>query len=83
MWSTYRKKQQIPKSKETGDSRYIYQNYVVMAYGTYKGLASRIISHKVLCDKAFKIASSPQFNGYQRALVSLICELFDKKSMIS
>ena len=83
MWSTYRKKQQIPKSKETGDSRYIYQNYVVMAYGTYKGLASRIISHKVLCDKAFKIASSPQFNGYQRALVSLIRKLFDKKSMIS
>ena len=54
-----------------------------MACGTYKGLASRIISHKVLCDKAFKIASSPQFNGYQRALVSLICKLFDKKSMIS
>ena len=54
-----------------------------MAYGTYKGLAGRIVSHKVLCDKAFKIPSSPQFNGYQRALVSLIRKLFDKKSMIS
>ena len=54
MWSTYWKKQkQIPKSKETGDSRYIYQNYVDMAYGTYKGLAGRVVSHKVLCDKAF------------------------------
>ena len=76
-------KEQIRKFKETENSRHISQNYLDIAYGTYKGLASITVSHKVLCDKTFNIASNPQFNGYQRGLVSLIHKLFDKKSMIS
>ena len=35
---------------------------------------------KVLRDKAFKIASEPKYDGYQRGLVSMVYKFFDKKS---
>ena len=31
-------------------------------------------------DKAFKIASDPKYDGYQRGLASMIYKFFDKKS---
>ena len=31
-------------------------------------------------DKAFKIASDPKYNCYQRGLASMVYKLFDKKS---
>ena len=31
-------------------------------------------------DKAFKIASDPKYDGYQRGLASMVCKFFDKKS---
>ena len=31
-------------------------------------------------DKAFKIASDPRYDGYQRELVSMVYKCFDKKS---
>ena len=31
-------------------------------------------------DKAFKIASDPNYDGYQRGLASMVCKFFDKKS---
>ena len=31
-------------------------------------------------DKAFKIASNPKYDGYQRGLASMVYKLFDKKS---
>ena len=31
-------------------------------------------------DKAFKIASDPKCDGYQRGLASMVYEFFDKKS---
>ena len=31
-------------------------------------------------DKAFKIASDPKYNGYQRGLASMVYKFFDKKS---
>ena len=37
-------------------------------------------SDKVLRDKAFKITKSPEYDGYQRGLVSMIYKFFDKKS---
>ena len=39
-----------------------------MADGKYKDLAKRAESDKVLRDKAFKIASNPNYDGYQRGL---------------
>ena len=31
-----------------------------------------------LCDKAFNIAKNPKYNGYQRALASMVYNLFIK-----
>ena len=33
-----------------------------------------------LRDKAFKIASDPKYDGYQRGLASIVNKFFDKKS---
>ena len=51
-----------------------------MAYGKSKDLAKRTQSDKVLRDKAFKIASDPKYDGYQRGLASMVYKVFDKKS---
>ena len=51
-----------------------------MAYGKSKYLAKRTESDKVLRDKAFKIASDPKYDGYQRGLASMVYKFFDKKS---
>ena len=41
-----------------------------MAYGKSKDLAKRTQSDKDLRVKAFKIASDPKYDGYQRGLAS-------------
>ena len=51
-----------------------------MAYGKSKELAKRTQSDKVLRNKAFKIASDPKYDGYQRGLASMVYKFFDKKS---
>ena len=51
-----------------------------MAYGKAKDLVRRIQSDKVLRDKASKIANDPKYDGYQRGLVSMVYNFFDKKS---
>ena len=51
-----------------------------MAYGKSKYLAKITQSDKVLRDKAFKIASDPKYDGYQRGLASMVYKFFDKKS---
>ena len=51
-----------------------------MSYGKTKKLAKRTQSDKVLRDKAFKIASDPKYDGYQRGLASMVYKFFDKKS---
>ena len=49
-----------------------------MAYGKSKDLVKRRQSDKVLKDKAFKIASNPQYDGYQRGLASMVYKFFIK-----
>ena len=44
---------------------------LVMAYGKPKDLAKRTQSDKVVRDKAFKIASDPKYDVYQRGLASM------------
>ena len=51
-----------------------------MAYGKSKALAKRTQSGKFSRDKAFKIASDPKYDGYQRGLPSMVYTFFDKKS---
>ena len=72
---------------QTGNMDFIYRNELHkacfqhdMAYGKSKDLAKRTQSDKVLRDKAFKIASDPKYDGYQRGLASMVYKCFDKKS---
>ena len=51
-----------------------------MAYGKTEDLVNKTQSDKVLKDKAFKIASDPKYDGYQRGLASMVYTVFDKKS---
>ena len=62
-----RNKERIQKIKETGDSKYFYQNELDkacfqhdMAYGDFKDLTRRTATYKPLCDKAFNIAKNPR-----------------------
>ena len=51
-----------------------------MTHGKSKDLANRTQSGKVFRDKAFKIASDPKYDEYQRGLASIVYKVFDKKS---
>ena len=71
---------------QTGSTNSIYKNELDkacfqhdMAYGKSKDLAKRTQSDKVLKDKAFKIASNPKYDCYQRALASMVYKFLDKK----
>ena len=82
-----RNKEIIEKLMQTGNTDFIYRNELDkaffqhdMAYGKSKDLTKRTQSDKVLGDKAFKIASDPKYNGYQRGLASMVYKLFDKRS---
>ena len=87
-WPPFAKnKERLQKFKETWDTKYIYRNELDkacfqhdMAYGDFKDLARRTASDKVLRDKAFNIAKSPKYDGYQRGLASMVYKFFDKKS---
>ena len=72
---------------QTGNTDFIYKKEFDkaciqhdMAYGKSKDLVKRTQSDKVLKDKAFKIASNPKYDGYQRGLASMVYNFFDKKS---
>ena len=75
-------RQRIQKIKETGDSRYVYQNKLGkvcfnMAYGDLKDLTA---SDKRLRDKAFNIAKNPKYDGYQRDLSWMVHNFFDNNT---
>ena len=72
---------------QTGNTDFIYRNEFDkacfqhdMSNGKSKDLAKRSQSDKVLRDKAFKIASDPKYDGYQRGLALMVYKFFDKKS---
>ena len=72
---------------QSGNTDFIYKNELDkacfqhdMAYGKSKYLVKITQSDKALKDKAFKIASDPKYDGYQRGLSSMAYKFFDKKS---
>ena len=80
-------KERIKKFMQSGNTDFIYKNEFDKAcfqndmdYGKSKNLVRRTQSDKVLRDKAFKIASDPKYDGYQRGLASMVYKFFDKKS---
>ena len=71
---------------QTGNTDLIYKSEIDkacfqhdMAYGKSKDLVKRTKSDKVLKDKAFKIVSNPNYDGYQRGLPSVVYKCFYKK----
>ena len=73
-----RHKERIKEFKGTGDTRYIYRNELDKAcfqhdsaYADHKDLINRTEADKVLRDKAYDIASNPEYDGYQRGLASM------------
>ena len=70
---------------KTGNTDFFYKNELDKAcfqhdYGKSKDLVKRTQSDKGLRDRAFKIASDPKYDGYQRRLASMVYKFFDKKS---
>ena len=55
---------------KTGDTNFIYKN----------DLVKRTQPDKDLKDEAFRIASNPKYDGYERGLASTVYKIFDKKS---
>ena len=83
-----RHKERIKKSKQTGDTRYVYRNDLDKAcsqhdsaYADNKDLINRTKADKVLRDKAYNITSNPEYDGYQRGLASMVYKFFDIKSI--
>ena len=79
-------KERIKKFEQTGDTRYIYRNELDKAcfhhdaaYADNKNLLNRTRADKFLRDKAYAIASNPQYDGYQRGLASMVYKFFDSK----
>ena len=82
-----RHKERIKKFKQTGDTRYIYRNELDKAcfqhdsaYADHKDLINRTKPDIVLRDKAYDIASNPEYDGYQRDLASMVYMFFNKKA---
>ena len=66
-------KERIEKFMKTDNTDFTYKNELDKV-----SIGSQ--SDKVLRDKAFKIASHPKYDGYQRGLASMVYKFFDKKS---
>ena len=78
-------KERIQKFKETGDSRYDYQNELDkacfqhdMALEDFKVLPRRTASDRVLHNKVY-IAKNPNCDRYQSGLASMVYKFFDEK----
>ena len=78
-----RHRERTKKSKQTGDTCYIYRNELDKAcfqhgsaYADNKDLIDRTKTDKVLRDKAYDIASNPEYDGYQRGLASMVYKFF-------
>ena len=79
-------RQRIPKFREIGNLKYMYKDELDIAcfahdakHSDNKDLVKRIISDKVLKDRAHEIAINPKYDGYKRRLASMVHKFFDKK----
>ena len=89
MLTIYKKQRKNKKIKETGDSRYIYQNELDkacfqhgMAYGDFKDLTRKTASDKILHDKAFTFAKNLKYDEYQCGLASMVFNFLIKKKFL-
>ena len=80
-------RQRIKKFRETGNLKHLYRKEFDKtcfahdaAYPDSKDLAKKAISDKILKDGADEVARNSKYDGYQRALASMVCKFFDKKT---
>ena len=80
-------KKRTQKFKETGDSRYIYQDELDKACfesdtadGDFIDLTGRTASDEILRDTEFTIPKNPKYDRYQRGLASMVYRFFDKRT---
>ena len=80
-------RERIQIFREIDNLKHLYRNELERtcfthnaAYSDSKDLAKRIISEKILKDRAYKIARNCKYDGYQRELASMVCKLSDKKA---
>ena len=71
-------KKELQKFNQTGDTRYIYRNELDKACFQHD---SAYADTKDLINRAYDIASNPEYDGYQRGLASMVYKFFDKKTM--
>ena len=69
----------IQKFRETCNLKHLYRNeldevcfYPEAAYSDIKNLAKRTISDNILKDRGYEIVRNHKYDGYQRALASMI-----------
>ena len=77
----------IQNFRETGNLKYLYRNELDRtrfvhdaAYSDSEDLAKITISDKILKERAYEIARNRNYDGYQRALASMVYNFFDKKT---
>ena len=80
-------RERIQKFREAGNLKDLYKNELDKAcfahdaaYSDSKDLPKRTISGKILRDRAYEFARNLNYDGYQRALASMIYKFFDKKT---
>ena len=72
-------RERIRKIRETGNLKHFYRNKLEKACFTYeaaysnsKDLAKKTISDKILQDRAYEIGRNPKYDGYLKALASMV-----------
>ena len=81
-----KRRERFQKLRETGHVKHLYGNGLAKAYFAHdaaycdcRNLAKRTISDKLLKGRAYEIARNCSYDGYQRALASIVYTFFDKK----
>ena len=77
----------IQNFREADNLNHLYRNELDKAcfandaaYSDSKDLAKRTISDKILEDRAYEIGRNCNYDGYQRALASMVYKFFDQKT---
>ena len=83
-----KRRERIENFRETGNLKYLYRNELEKAcfthdatYSDSKDLAKRTISDKSLKYRAYEIVRNLKYDGYQRALASMVHKFFDQKTV--
>ena len=78
-------RERIQKFKEIGNLKHLHRNKLACfahdaAYSDSKDITKRTVSDKIVKDTADGIGRNHKFDGYQRALVSMVYKFFYKKT---